>query len=422
MEATKEDNAMTYETEHHANVLGAEFEATRPQFDLSQKCTEIFEALVQHTPQVQEAFEALQKCIRLPKTAAAGIDGRFYRLPNHNRSFCCSLIQSRTIADSPVFVFKGSEPLLRDFPLMLDWMLQAPLRKSTRVMADHFPLAEGKIPGALSLREAVHEAGTALDVQKRHLMHYGELARLPVPLLIHSISEKKKAACAAILRNKLSTSAFDRIDPLLQNGLSIYIYFYPSPPVRANYMGDLGMPQFREFVDKTLDEGSTVSKWAHLLVRLFYLGYLPYSVRNEGLGACMDFGNAALDGGFCDPDSIIAIDAHIDDEFFFESVIQTFKIFQNTVERLLGLSYTSTLYPSAESFACWQYIQQLLMKAVASEDRPGLRLDARFLKLVSPETLADLRSCARRKSRVALYTVFAKRQAQVGHHSADSYA
>lgn len=187
-------------------------------------------------------------------------------------------------------------------------------------------------------------------------------------------------------------------------------------------MGDLGMPQFREFVEKKLDAGSTVSNWTRLLIRLLYLGYLPYSVRNEGLGACMDFGNAALDGGFCDPDSIIAIDARTDDEFFFESVIQTFKIFQNTVERLLGLADTCTLYPSVESFACWQYIQQLLKGAVASEARPGLRLDTRFLKLMSPETLADVRSCAHRKSRVALYTYFAKRHAQVEHHSGDSYA
>lgn len=179
-------------TEPPVNALGADFESTRPEFDLSRESKGVFDALVQHTPQVQEAFESLQKRFRLPKTAAASIDGRFYRLPNHNRSFCYSLAPSGSVIDSSVFVFKGSEPLLQDFPLMLDWMLQAPLRKSTRVMADHFPLAEGKIPGALSLKEAVHEARTALDVQKKHLMHYSELARLPVPLLIHSISEQKK--------------------------------------------------------------------------------------------------------------------------------------------------------------------------------------------------------------------------------------
>src|ERR1700736_2507961 len=181
---------MTYETERHVNALGADFESTRPEFDLSRESKGVFDALVQHTPQVQEAFEALQKSIRLPKTAVAGVDGRFYRLPNHNRSFCYSLVASGSVVDSPAFVFKGSEPLLRDFPLMLDWMLQAPLRKSSRVMADHFPLAEGKIPGALSTKEAIREAGISLDIQTKHLRHYGELACFPTPLLIHSISEQ----------------------------------------------------------------------------------------------------------------------------------------------------------------------------------------------------------------------------------------
>ena len=402
---------MTYQIEQDANALGMDFEVTRPVFELSRESKDLFGALAKRTPEVCEAFESIQRNIPLARTAVASADGRFYRLPNHNRSFCYSLAQSGSVVDSPVFVFKGSEPLQRDFPVMLDWMLQAPLRRSTRVMADHFPLAEGKIPGALSLREAMHEAQIAHDVQKKHLTHYGELAKLPVPLLVHSICKQKNDACAAILRNKISPSAFDRIDPLLQNGLAIYVYYYPSPPVRANYLGDLGMSQFKKFAQRASDEGRTVSNWARLLVRLLYLGYLPYSVRNEGLGACMDLGNAALDGGFCDPDSIVAIDARTDDEFFCESVIQSFKIFQNTVETFLGVSGVSTIYPSIESFVCWQYIHQLLKAAVASESRPGLRLDARIMKLISPEDISDVKACVQRKIRAALYSYFAKRHA-----------
>jgi hypothetical protein len=275
-------------------------------------------------------------------------------------------------------------------------------------MADHFPLAEGKIPGALSAREANQEARVALEVQKKHFVHYGELAKMPVPLLIHAISEQKKDVCAAVLRNKLSRSAFDHIESLLESGLAIYIYYYPSPPVRANYMGELGAPEFRQFAEKHRDEHNTVSSWARLLIRLFYLGYLPYSVRNDGLGACMDFGNAAIDGGFCDPDSIIAVDSRIEDEFFYESVIQGFNLFQNTVERFLGITNASSLYPSLESFLCRQYVQHLLNSAVATEGRTGLQLDARFLKLMYPETAANIRSCTRR-NRAVSYTNYVKR-------------
>jgi hypothetical protein len=406
---------MNYQTERNPNEFAASFEPTRAMFDLARESKELFDALVQRTPEVRNAFDTLRESIPLPATAVPGIDGRLYRLPNHNRSFCYSLVDPRVGANSPVLVVKGAEPLLRDFPLMIDWMLQAPLRKSTRVMADHFPLAEGKIPGALSLKEALSEARIALDVQKRHLTCYGELARIPVPLFVYPFSDEDKDTCSATLRSKLSQSAFDRIGPLLREGLAIYVYYYPSPPVRANYLGELRTPQFKQFVEPTSDEGSTVLQWARLLIRLLYLGYLPYSVRNEGLGACIDFGNAALDGGFCDPDSIIPVDAKVDDEFFCESVVQTLRIFQNTVERLLVISHPRSLYPSAESFACWQYISRVLHDAVVSESRPGLALDPRFLKLMHPESTADIKSCAYRTNRIALYQYFAQRHATSEH-------
>lgn len=125
----------------------------------------------------------------------------------------------------------------------------------------------------------------------------------------------------------------------------------------------------------------------------------------------MDFGNAALDGGFCDPDSIIPIDAKVDDEFFCESVVQTLRIFQDTVERLLARSSPRSLYPSAESFACWQYLNRVMKDAVVSESRPGLSLDPRFLKLLCPESTADIKSCVNRANRISLYQYFAQRHA-----------
>lgn len=400
---------MSCHIECHAAALSPNCETTRSVFNLSSESRDIFEALVLQTPQLLESLEYLQLKIPLPKNASSNIDGRFYRLPNHNRSFCYSLAQSRSMIDAPVLVFKGSEPLLQDFPIMIEWMLQTPLRRSSRVMADHFPLSEGKIPGALSLSEATREAQIALEVQKKHLQHYGELARLPVPLLIHSIAEEKRDKCAGLLRRKLSRSAFDRIEPLIQHGLAIYVYYYPSAPIRANYWGDLAAPQIRQFIQETLNEDEVVTEWVKLVVRLLYLGYLPYTVRNEGLGACMDFGNATLDGGFCDPDSIVPIEADMDDEFFRESAIQSLAHLQNTVRMLLGLTDSSVLYPSIEEFACRRYIDQLINDAIASESRPGLHLDERFLKLLFPRTATLVRSCASRRNRVPSYMHFSKR-------------
>jgi hypothetical protein len=390
-----------------AKAIGAGFEPTRPIFDLSRDGKDVLDALILRTPSVQDAFESLKERICLPKSAEAKIEGRFYRLPNHNRSFCYGLSRSGSMAESPVIVFKGSEPLLGDFQRMIEWMSQAPLRKSSRVMVDHFPLAEGKIPGVLSRKEAIREAEVALDVQRKHLKHYGELARVPSPLLIHSVSEQRREACAAVLRGKLSKSAFDRIEPLLQDGIAVYAYYYPAPPIRANFLGDMGAPEFRTLLERIPSKNDTVTGWARLIARLFYLGYLPCSVRSEGLGACMDLGNAALDGGFCDPDSIVTIEPSMDDEFFRESVVRSLLTFQDTVQMTFGMS-SSTLYPNIEKFVFRQYILYLMNDAFASEKRPALVLDGRLSKILSPRSFEDVALCIGRKKRFQAYAQYAK--------------
>src|SRR5437868_5063485 len=209
-------DGMRSDLEVHAAARRAQFEPTQLAFDLGKENSQVLDALIACTPQVAAATAFLRASIPLPRNAVPGIEGRLYRLPNHNRSFCYSLADGAAgLASSATLVFKGAEPMLEDFSKMLDWMAQAPLRKSSRVMADHFPLAEGKIPGALSLKEALSEAHIALQAQERHLRHYGEFARLPTPLLVHTFSDSSRDACTSKLRAKLSRSAFERIESLL---------------------------------------------------------------------------------------------------------------------------------------------------------------------------------------------------------------
>ena len=394
--------------DRRASAIRSDFEPTRPVFDLSLEHPHILHALALEAPQFPAAFESVRARIPLPQSAAASMQSHFYRLPNHNRSFCYSLAPTDSFFDGPVLVFKGAEPLLRDYPMQIDWMLQAPFRQSSRVMADHFPLAEGKIPGALSLNEATREAKIALEVQEQHLRHYGELARIPTPLLIHRISEEKTEECAALLYRKLSQPALERIEPLLRSGLAIYVYYYPSPPIRSNYWGGIASAQLTHYIQRAFNEETAASAWAKLTVRLFYLGYLPYSVRNDGLGACMDSGNATLDGGFCDPDSIIPIESSLDDEFLREGVIQSLAYLRGTIQLILGLANRHDLHPSIDEFVCRQYVHRLIDRALVSEARPQLHLDERIVQLFSPGTIADVRLCVQREKRTLWYTQFAK--------------
>jgi hypothetical protein len=401
--------------QQHAQESNVVWVPGRLRFDLSKNDATVFEAVANNSNRFRSVFASIQSQIPLQPTSRPYTDWHFYRLPNHNRSFCYSLSETESIFDAPAFVFKGTEPLLQDFPLLLDWMSQAPFRRSTRVMADHFPLSEGKIPGALSMKEACREAEIALEVQRRHLNHYGELARIPTPLAIHVVDEPKAERAIAMLRNKLSSAAFARVEAILQSELAIYIYYYPIAPIRSNYRGGIAYTKLTEHVTRTFNKEVTVADWARLMTRLVYLGFLPYNVRNEGLGACMDFGNATLDGGFCDLDSIIPVEESPDDEFYYESIVQSFAILQNTIKLTLGISADSSLYPSIDEFACGQFVRQLVNSAILTEKRPALGLDERFQRIMTPHSIADVSLITKRKKRIRFIRAFQQHYRHLGN-------
>jgi hypothetical protein len=359
-------------------------------------------AVADNTPAMTSIRDFLIKTIPLPERSIIEAEKRFYRLPNHNRSFCYALSDTENIFSSPAIVFKGVEPLLPEFARTIDWMLLAPVRRSPRVMADHFPLSEGKIPGALSLNEAMREAAIASELQSKHLQYYGELARLPVPLLVHRFSKEHKESCAALLKRKLSDVAFERIEPLLSAGLGVYIYYYPAAPARADIYGSGGSPKLMDYAAKRCSPEAMVARWVQLLARLLYLGYLPYTPRNDGLGACMDFGNASLDGGFCDLDSVQPIASAGTDEFVYESLISSLRVLQTTVARVVspacGLEQDH-LYPSIETFVLSRYLGAAFQEALETEARPGLSLDGRIRDVLSPKHFGELKKLLARKTR-----------------------
>ena len=397
--------------EHQAAALGFRFVPSNPTFDIGEKHPEIARALALASPGLGSVLATVRSKIPLARSANTGAEHRFYRLASHNRSFCYALRDGDDIFNGPAIVWKGTEPLLDDFEKYVDWMAKAPFKRSTRVMADHFPLSEGKIPGALSLAEARRETDISLEVQAKHLGSYGELARLPTPLFIHPFSEADNRRAAEVLRRRLSPPAFERIEPLLARGLGVYVYHYPAAPIRSNFWTGLSGKKLSDHVKSSFDETAAVSGWVKLIVRLLYLGYLPYSIRNEGLGACMDAGNATIDGGFCDLDSVIPIETNADDEYFRQSFIECLSTLQTTVERLIAKQVTKPDFgPDIETFAFSRYLCRQIELAIETEARPGLRLDPRVPALLSPKSLADVKSVIARENRPNWYSLYVKQR------------
>ena len=225
-------------------------------------------------------------------------------------------------------VVKGAEPAMSDYSALIDWMASTSFRSATnmghRPMLEHFPLREGKVPGAVTLNEAKKDADAAMGLQALYLARYGELPRVPVPVAVLRHSETTTNRVREILRARLTPSAFTIANEKLEDGLGIFVYLYPGFPVRvrnfsASLPGETEMDRIRRM--GSVDIASTIADWSRLLLRMFALDVLPYSYQNEGLGACFDAGNACVDGGFVDLDSIVPRSDLRDDGEVLDAVV-----------------------------------------------------------------------------------------------------
>ncbi|MBL9102521.1 MAG: hypothetical protein JNL82_16285 [Myxococcales bacterium] len=331
-------------------------------------------------PHLLAAAARLDPSPPLPRTIR-GHDESWLRLPEHYRSVL------RPLDGGGVLVLKGAEPALADFAELIAWMAATTFRGPSNAghapMLEHLALRERKVPGALTLREAEREATVALHVQALHLAHYGELARLPVPLAIHTFSGEALQAAARAWRAHLSPAAQEHVREHLAAGLAVYAYAYLGWPVRArSYTRRLpgeDEPARRRRIE-AYDVATIIDRWTRLLIRLLYLGYMPYSYHNEGLGACFDAGNACLDGGFVDVDSLTPIAGLRDDGEVFDALVASLAGLDRTIERLLPDDCereTREVLRRGHVWACYR-------RALDSEARPGLRLDPRVREAIEP--------------------------------------
>jgi hypothetical protein len=336
---------------------------------------------------------------RLPitDTVEPRISRPFYRIPHHVRSICLALnaANDEHLFDSEVVVFKGTEPLLPDFPRFARWMSQTPYRRAWSAsrniaarIGDHFPIIEGKIPGVVTIREALKEAAIAGEFQCAHVKHYGSLAPIPTPLLVHEFAREDFDRTIACLRVASSAPAFERVQSLAADGFAAYIYHFPKTVFRA---GDLALPQAIEMLQSHSssmpDVEASMISWTRLFVRMLYLGYFPFTQWNFQLGGCFDFGNATIYGGCCDVDSIVAIASSPDDAFFSNSVCLSIEQLRSLFERMLG--QTGELPAQITNTVADLAMLRFLEDAVSAEARPSLTLDSRAARFLGPMTFEN---------------------------------
>lgn len=166
---------------------------------------------------------------------------------------------------------------------------------------ERFLFVENKFPGAVRLQEALDEARVAADFQLAYWRRYGELARAPLPLVVHQIPQELERSLLELLCRRLPARHHGRVQALLP--LGVLVYWYPTLPERVSHVR-LPEGEHWQFLRQLLDPRQVVESWIELLTRCLLLGWVPCDPRSSLQGMCLEAQNLTLDGGMVDLDSL----------------------------------------------------------------------------------------------------------------------
>jgi hypothetical protein len=365
----------------------------RPQaiaWDIAEQAPALRQALAAIVPGLDQRLAQLRESLPCAGTvnpfSGGAADGDYLRPYRHLRAFYQQL-------PGGVLAFKGTEPFAADrdahLRTLAEFRVDYPARgKSLFSAAEHFALVEQKTPLALGLDEALEDARAACLLQSAHLERFGELARLPTPLLAIAWPQAVHAGHLAALRPLLSDRAARIVGISTQAGLGAIVYHYPSVPIRVAHLpvelgSQSGEPWLQRLTKRT-DPAQTVERWIDLAARMLALGYLPGRTEHIGIGHCMEMQNAVIDGGFVDVGSIVAMDQVRSDRAFQEMLLAAFADLAKTIRHfILGPVVDAEAEYRNPSLVMLQTLQRVLpalQERIASY-RPA---DPRLLRAISP--------------------------------------
>lgn len=328
---------------------------------------------------MQVLLDAVKVGAPVPPTVKSFKKGQLYRPPGSFRCFYSAQAQNATGA---VLAIKGMEPAANDFASLVA-SLQRP-SYSPHTMAEHLIFEEGKAPGCVRLSEALHEARCAAAVQTAHVRAYLEPARLPLPLFVfkHTLSHHQRARTT--LQPHLSPLAFETVGPLIDEGLGVYVYHYPSPPIRVRdldtLLADLDFRKRLFALISICEPAELIQRWTRLFVRLLYLGFLPGGVHALRTGLCCQPQNACLDGGFVDLDSLTPFSALKGDKSVFSALqFSTASLLDTVCCLLAGAGDGGRLAPTEQldRHLVQHFMSVSIIAAIRTEARPSLEFDRR---------------------------------------------
>jgi hypothetical protein len=386
-------------------------------WDLSTAGPDMAQAFSKMHPRVLPVCEAIRKKgLPHPLKRASMKDDPFVRPSGHGRAFYIDLStidqNEPHSASGGCIAVKGTEAVATNFATWMRrlrdqrmyWSFHAhhtlPLQLEAEINnLDRWPVLEQKVPGVLTQAEALGESSIAFEYQKAHLKRYGEFAHLPIPLLVYEWPEEVCARVGSDLMPLLSKRAAGIVQHKLEAGIGIYVYFYPSIPIRLLASVDLyegpGLTLDKNFLYKermskvtsdNRDVPRIVEGWTKLLVQMMALGYLPKNPASLLTADCMQPWNVCMDGGWVDFDSVVSIQNLLDEKEINDVVRRSVRSLAINIGCLMaGKAALSVDFRDRFVEIDWLVMNEVSRRILEEDRMRGV--DERLLKIFAPSGL-----------------------------------
>jgi hypothetical protein len=145
------------------------------------------------------------------------------------------------------------------------------------------------------------------------------------------------------------------------------VFLYQAAPIRvADTMDAEWGAALRQSMGESCNIERTIRRWATVVARLLNLGYVPYAPWNAGWGACVDAGNACIDGGVADLLTLVPCDLFPNDHVLVASVHASVDVLTDSVAKFLAATQNmrqdGVFQPLVRT-----YVRGLVAESMASE-------------------------------------------------------
>jgi hypothetical protein len=259
-----------------------------------------------------------------------------------------------------------------------------------------FPLKEQKLPYAVLVSEAIQEAEASTRFLEKYVRHFNALPVFPLPLAIYRMPESVESNYFAKINQLASPRARDLCNLIGKEGLAVYAYYLPVPPIRMAHIVPAGTlkngivdaaSRERSLREKhKFDAKSALENYLALAGRMLALDFFPLSMDSYEIGNCTSPQNVTIDGGMVDSGSLISFDQIASDREFCSIFLTTLSQLCVTAKLMIHSPLEPFLWefndPSQISMLVSELIWTTIRSEVASCVASGLTPDPRLQEML----------------------------------------